>query len=59
MANKEYGGKKSAGAGGEVGWGGWGVERIIEACVRCEAEGVTVGRREIKAHNCIITAVDT
>lgn len=44
--------------GRDVGWG-WGVERIIEACVRCEAEGVTVGRREIKAHNCIITAVDT
>lgn len=41
------------------GGGGGGVEMIIEAFVRNEAEGVTVGRREIKAHNCIITAVDT
>lgn len=38
---------------------GEGVGMIIEAFVRNEAEGVTVGRREIKAHNCIIIAVDT
>lgn len=40
-------------------WGGCFGGMIIEAFVPSEAEGVTVGRREIKAYNCIIIAADT